>query len=431
MLRRKLETLIALLQSPDVNDGWIAHELDEDAGSPEYIFVRVLAPHFPNPLESTAMPRELGERLFPEPDSTGQPAFTSAAISSPSRKKYRLATASFSSAGPDAKGSGRIQVARDASVDGELLSHFIRGLAGVLAIALIAGAALGRHLTATALNPLRMFTASVATIDKLTNKQRLGLTGLPGELKELGRAFNGMLGRLETSHDRLQHFSENIAHELRTPINNMQLGVDVALMQARSIEDYRNVLESVSEDGARLSRLVNDLLLLARCENTDMIIERQAVDIAAEIAAIRDYIEAAATERSIRLETACRQGLPANVNRSLFQRAIGNLCDNALRHTKSGGTVAIRVFEFPGRIRIEVADTGEGIAADRLPHVFDRFYTAAWHRPESADRTGLGLSIVKSVVELHGGTIAISSTPRVGTTVTLELPSAGGGKATP
>jgi two-component system heavy metal sensor histidine kinase CusS len=181
------------------------------------------------------------------------------------------------------------------------------------------------------------------------------------------------------------------------------------------------VLESFAEDAERLSRLVQDLLLVARGKSLDANLERQQIDVASEIEIIREYFAPAAQEREITLKVSHNVSRPVNANRVLLQRAINNLVDNALKHTPSGGTINLSAVELDRSTMIEVKDTGEGISPEFLPHAFDRFTVGA-PNVDAHNGTGLGLSIVRSVVELHGGSVRIASERGKGTAVTIEIP---------
>ena len=250
------------------------------------------------------------------------------------------------------------------------------------------------------------------------------MAGLPAELLALADTFNEMLDRLEESFGRLARFSTDIAHELRTPVNNLRGEVEVALGKPRGPEEYRDVLGSCLEECGRLARLIDSLLFLARAESPQAPVAREPLDVGRELATIRAFYEAAAAEAGVTLAVAAPDGVVAALDRTLFQRAVGNLVANALAHTPAGGSVTLRAAADGDRLRVEVADTGSGIAPEHLPHVFDRFYRADPARATADGRVGLGLAIVKSIAELHGGTAAVVSTPGQGTRVTLRFPAA-------
>lgn len=235
-------------------------------------------------------------------------------------------------------------------------------------------------------------------------------------------AHNAMLLELEAANEGLQQYADNVAHELRNPINKMLLASEVALSRTRSTEEYQEALVSIVEESQRLSGIVGSLLFLARARRTRVELERQEVDLASEIGVIRAYFETAAAEAGLRLSTHLVSGVSLNVDRTLFQRAVSNLLANAIAHTPRGGEVAIVLTLYDERVVIEVADNGEGVPAEAQARVFDRFYRVDAARTSTSGRIGLGLPIAKSIMELHGGSIVLRSTPGQGTVVALSFP---------
>jgi two-component system heavy metal sensor histidine kinase CusS len=211
---------------------------------------------------------------------------------------------------------------------------------------------------------------------------------------------------------------------LRTPVNNIRGEAEVALARARSIDEYREVLESCLEESVRLSDLIANLLFLARAESPLTHLNRERVDVGELLKGVREYYEASAAEAGISLTVACNGGpLTAELDRTLLQRAVGNLVSNAVAHTPAGGSVILAASADGSAIRIEVGDTGTGIPPEALPKVFDRFFRVDTTRSQASGGTGLGLAIVQGIVTLHGGKVEIASKPGEGTRVTLRLPA--------
>lgn len=235
-------------------------------------------------------------------------------------------------------------------------------------------------------------------------------------------AHNNMLVELEAANEGLNQYADNVAHELRNPINKMLLASEVALSRPRNSDEYQDTLVSIVEESQRLSSIVGSLLFLARARRTKVELGRQQVDLAAELDVIRAYFETSAAEAGIRLSASGEAGVTLDVDRTLFQRAISNLVSNAIAHTPHGGEIRIEAATFEDHVTIEVADTGEGVSEDAQARVFDRFYRVDAARTATSGRIGLGLPIAKSIMELHGGAIALQSAPGKGTTVTLTFP---------
>jgi two-component system heavy metal sensor histidine kinase CusS len=317
---------------------------------------------------------------------------------------------------------GVIQVALDRTREEDLLAGYRRSLWLVLGLALLACALAGYRIARRGLRPVWAIAAAAGRIRPSTLGERIADAGLPAELAALAGTLNGMLERLEESFARLGRFSADIAHELRTPVNNLRGEAEVVLGKPRSPEEYRDALGSCLEECVRLSRLIDRLLFLARAENPRAQVERERVDVGRELTAVRDFYEAAAGEVGVRLAVTAPAGLTAELDRQLLQRAIGNLVENALAHTPPGGTVTLTARRDDGALRVEVADTGCGVPAADLPRLFDRFFRVDRARMSERGGVGLGLPIVKSIAELHGGSVQIASEAGRGTRVTLRFP---------
>ena len=254
-------------------------------------------------------------------------------------------------------------------------------------------------------------------------RERILTEGYPVELASLADTFNKMLDRLEESFERISRFSADIAHDLRTPVNNIRGEAEVALARARTVDEYRDVLGSCLEEAVRLSDLIGDLLFLARAESPLTHLHRASVDIGELLSGVREYYEASAVEGGISLTTTlAAEPVIAKLDRTLIQRAVGNLIANAVAHTPPGGTVVLRANTDVAAIHIEVSDTGDGIPYEALPRVFDRFYRVDMSRSQASGGTGLGLAIVQSIMVLHGGRAEIASQLGHGTRVTLHIP---------
>jgi two-component system heavy metal sensor histidine kinase CusS len=234
--------------------------------------------------------------------------------------------------------------------------------------------------------------------------QRLAVDTVPRELVDLAASFNGMLARLEDSFRRLQEFSADIAHDLRTPVGNLMMQAEVALTRSRTAEEYREVLYSALEEYDRLARMISDMLFLARADNGQLVPNRERLDLAQEMGALCDFYEPAASERGVRL--SCSGTASASGDRLMLRRAFGNLLSNALRHTPDGGEVAIEIAAVDGeRVRVSVENPGPAIPPEHLGRIFDRFHRVDASRQKSGENAGLGLAIARSIVVAHGGRI--------------------------
>jgi len=315
-----------------------------------------------------------------------------------------------------------VQMGLDLGADEKILKRFRKRLFIALGFSLFACALVGWWMAHRGIRPVKKIAETTARISSSTLYERLDRSGLPSELSDLAATFNGMLDRLEDSFDRLSRFSSDIAHELRTPLQNLRGEAEVVLSKERGPGEYQDLLGSSLEEYHRLSNLIDSLLFLARAENPETQIQREDLDLKKELDLLQDFYGPSAGEWGLALRVEAVEGLRVNLDRSLFQRAVGNLVENALKHTPPGGKILLKASDADGTLCVEVSDTGRGIPPEQLSRVFDRFYRVDPSRSSSSGGTGLGLSIVKSIMELHGGTVKIQSEPAKGTTVILLFP---------
>ena len=281
----------------------------------------------------------------------------------------------------------------------------------------------GYHIARRGIRPVEEMAITARHISSTNLGKRILPEGYPVELASLADTFNKMLDRLEESFERISQFSADIAHDLRTPVNNIRGEAEVALARARTVHEYRETLESCLEEAVRLSALIGDLLFLGRAEHPFTHLHRAPVDVVELLTSVREYYEASAAEVGISL-TMNRSSDPiiAELDRALMQRAVSNLVANAVAYTPQGGAVIIGAKADRAAIQIEVSDTGVGIPSEALPRVFDRFYRVDTSRSQNLGGTGLGLAIVQSIMQLHGGNAEIASQLGHGTRVTLRVP---------
>jgi two-component system heavy metal sensor histidine kinase CusS len=331
-----------------------------------------------------------------------------------------LLMAAWAEMGVPPKGQRLMQLALDITQEEKALAQYRAVLALVLIAGILCSAATSVFIVRNAMRPLQKITHAAQRITATHLHERIHPARWPRDLTALATAFDEMLGRLEESFKRLSQFSADLAHEFRTPMTNLRMQAEWALMPNRSPDECRRTLEGSLEEYERLSRMIHSLLFLARAENAEMVLQRVSFSAAQETRAVIDFFEAAAAEKAVVLEErgdACLQG-----DAALFRRALSNLLDNSLRHTPAHGRISVSISKLEqDGAEVRVEDTGCGIAAEHLPKVFDRFYRVdpARHQPG----TGLGLSLVKSIMELHGGIVSLHSTPGKGTTFILRFPA--------
>jgi two-component system heavy metal sensor histidine kinase CusS len=269
------------------------------------------------------------------------------------------------------------------------------------------------------LRPLETMTGSLMRVGPTRLHERVPPAEWPRELQPVAIAFDDMLDRLEDSFTRLSQFSADLAHELRTPLANIRGEAEVALNQLRSPNEYEAVLESIVAECARLSGIIDNLLFLARAEAAESQVRLSVFDGRSAIDKIATYNEAIAEERHLSIH--CAGAGQVDADPILFGRAVSNLVDNAVRFTPEGGEITISIKSDPEGAQISVGDTGCGIPKEHLSRIFDRFYRVDFSR--SSEGTGLGLALVKSIIDLHGGSVSVKSETGRGTVVTLRFPS--------
>jgi two-component system, OmpR family, heavy metal sensor histidine kinase CusS len=342
------------------------------------------------------------------------------------RKDYRSAGKLFSLVSFNENSGGEpyiVQVAQDRSSDEQIERNFALLFIAVLFGGILASALIAIIVTRRGLRPLRKMTESLRRIGPDQLKERIGSEGWPHELQPLAIAFDQMLKRLDDSFTRLSQFSADLAHELRTPIANMLGEAQVALTRDRTATEYRETIESTVAECERLSRIVNNLLFVARVDAASEPIARKWFDARAAVEKIAAFYQMVADDHDVTIN--CSGDGQIYADPDLFERVVGNLLDNALRFTAKHGAINIAVSKHNSNFEVAVSDNGCGIAPEHLPRVFDRFYRAESSR--SSDGAGLGLALVKSIVELHGGSAAIRSEPNHGTTVVLRFPAGSSG----
>jgi len=360
----------------------------------------------------------LSNNPFPIPDQTQSDA-RAHGISFAVVNNLRVAVVPLSPNGQ----TGFAAVAEPLSVIDEALLRLRRAfLAGVPLILLLASAG-GYFLARKSLSPISLMNRQTQHITALNLSSRLDVLNPRDELGRLGTTINELLERLESSFKEQQRFVADASHELRTPLAILRGETDVALEQPRSPDVYRQSLELIKDEAERLSRIVEDLFILARQPLDLPAIIKESVDLnetvkdcvrAAKVLAVRKNLE-------LRLTEAPRLILTGDEH--LLKRMVLNLLDNAVKYTPAGGEIRVELSGRNGHAQVVVRDTGVGISEKDQLHVFDRFYRVDKARSRTLGGAGLGLSIVHWIVEAHGGTVTVESSPGEGSTFTVKLPT--------
>lgn len=420
-LADKLHVLRTILEERPNDEDALREEIELETAARRYqqFYIRLLDDHGAPILTTTGMADQLDiaglirrtqshpEHSVPMMGFHGRP--------------FRVASAA-AVAGFSPPRNDTIQIAIDISQEEGLLRRYRMWFWAILLTSSVLFPVLGYWIARHGIRPVEEIAATARRITSTNLRERIQAEGYPSELASLAGTFNEMLERLEESFERISRFTGDIAHDLRTPVNNIRGEAEVALARARTVDEYRDVLESSLEEAVRLSDLIGDLLFLARAESPLTELHREQVNIGELLSTVRDYYEASASNGGISLvEEPAPEPLSAELDRSLMLRAVSNLVSNAIAHTPTGGIVTLAARAEDTAIRIQVSDTGSGIPAEALPRVFDRFFRVDPSRSKTSGGTGLGLAIVQSIMTLHGGSAEIASELGRGTTVTLRI----------
>lgn len=300
---------------------------------------------------------------------------------------------------------------------GKFLRLLLWGVPAGLLLAVIAGGSMAR----VALAPLARFAEAARAIDATNLRQRLPVRGTHDELDDVAVAFNETLMRVEEAVGEMRQFSTALAHELRTPIAALRGEIELAAMRPGAAAEQRTSAASQLEELDKLKRLIDQLLTLARAESGQIPLVHGRVELAPLVESVVDQLEPVAAAQGLSLTSAITADPVVHGNAEWLERLLLNLLDNAFKFTHRGGQVIVSLTERGDMARLEVRDTGIGMPADVLPHVFERFYRADPARSSSAFGVGLGLSLVKWIVAQHHGTVTAESEPGRGSAFAVQI----------
>lgn len=325
---------------------------------------------------------------------------------------------------PADQNAGYAAVAEPLSVVDDGLSELRRDLfAGVLLVLLLASGG-GYFLARKSLAPIASMNNQTQRISAENLSARLDVTNSRDELGRFAITINDLLARLENSFDEQQRFIADASHELRTPLAVLRGETEVALGKRRTVEEYQESLWLIQDEAERLSRIVEDLFILARQPiNTRSALNKQRLSLHETVRDCARAAQVLALRKGVRLEFD--DDLPSialNGDEELIKRMLLNLLDNAVKYTPEGGEISLALARQNGNAEIVVRDTGIGIPATDQPRVFDRFFRVDKARARVLGGAGLGLSIAQWIVEVHGGEISVASAPGEGSTFTVVLP---------
>ena len=305
------------------------------------------------------------------------------------------------------------------------LYKILNGLQWVLLImdgsALLLITLMGVFLAHRALQPINRLVRAIEQIASQNLDQRLPITPSVDEIGRLTRVINHMLERLEHSFYTQRRFIANASHELRSPLANLRMALELALRRPRTPEDYRQSLRSSLEETEQLSDLVNDLLTLSRADSGHFDVQCQSIALIPFLQPILDTYKVQAETKHITM-TLSSPDIRVNGDRMRLQQLFSNLLDNALRYTSEGGMIQVTGICQDDSVQISITDTGIGIPPEHLPHIFERFYRVDKGRAREAGGSGLGLAICREIARAHGGSLIATSAVGHGSTFALTLP---------
>ncbi|RQS76789.1 HAMP domain-containing protein [Burkholderia sp. Bp8963] len=327
---------------------------------------------------------------------------------------YDVMTKTVTVAGSGARPDLKLIVATSCERTQRMLRRFGWTLAALIAIATGITLLLGRAVARFGLAPLDRLSQEAAAVNHVNRHQRLKTDALPAELRDLAASFNGALERIQQAYERLEAFNADVAHELRTPVSILIGQTQVALTSRdRSIDRMRQTLQSNLEEFERLRVIVNDMLFLSRSDRGERASDLKDVSLADEVRRMLDFLEIPLDEAQLRAEL--HGDARASVDPSLFRRAMTNLLINAIQHSAPGGTLHVTITRRDALVEVSVANPGAPIDVAHRAHMFERFYRLEEARANSKENHGLGLSIVKAVADMHGGSVFVACAGGVNT----------------
>lgn len=415
----EIQTLANLLAIEEAH-GQLESELQELAAAVTGVYAEKLSGHYYQIVSETgeilvrSPSLALADEALPIIKAGSEPDFRT--IVGPAGEHVRMLTQSFDFS------LGRLTFQAADSLDEtyELMGSFRSMVLAIFPVVFILCGIGVFLITSWALRSLKSFTVDVGQITEENLSQRLEERGVVTELKPLAASFNTMLSRLEESFSRQKQFLSDASHELRTPTSIIKSFCDVTLNRDRSAADYKESIKKISDTVNRMCDIINRILVISRLDNKTIQFKPVKIDLMDLMKDVKKLIEQAAVNKGITLNLEGR-GVVVKGDREGLTEVFTNLVENAIKYNRQNGTVSIGVNEYMGGAVVSVEDTGIGIPEGETEKIFDRFYRVDASRGVTVG-SGLGLSIVRTIIEAHGGRVEVASLLGKGTTFTVFLP---------
>lgn len=300
------------------------------------------------------------------------------------------------------------------------LEVFRRDFIATMSLLIALAAGVGWFMARRAVSGIKAMTLTAQKISGGALNERVPVKGRGDEIDQLATSFNRMLNRIEALLEEIREMSDNIAHDLRSPVARIRGVAEVTLTSGKTLEEFESMAASTIEECDRLLDMINTMLLISKTESGSEKLVVQDIDLSEAVRRACELFSPMAEDAKVELKMDVPDGIRLKGNTSMIQRMISNLIDNALKYTQPGGRVQVRLRETGLRAVITVIDSGVGISPDDLPRIFNRFYRCDQSR--SHPGTGLGLSLARAIARFHGGDVTVASIPGSGSTFAVELP---------
>lgn len=304
------------------------------------------------------------------------------------------------------------------------MEEFTRYYFLLLPLMILSAGLLGWFMVGRALTPVDVVARTAQRITSANLRIQIPSRGANDELDRLIDAFNRMIERLDAAFQQTKQFSTDVSHELRTPLTAIRGQLEVALLAAKTPEQYQDAILNALEDVERLSQTIRALLQLSHAESGQLVLQKQPLDLTSVLTNLMEQFEIPAESGKVKLTTSAPPHCMIEADRIQLERLISNLVSNAIKYTPEGGSVHVLLQDRGDEVELVVQDSGVGIPPNHLPHIFDRFYRVPGAASEKAPERGLGLglSFVAWIVKEHRGHIDVKSRPGKGATFTIRLP---------